>query len=366
MSLSKSAVSVLMPVYNGERFLAEAIESILGQTFTDFEFVIVDDGSTDASPAILADYASRDPRIRVITQANAGIVAALNRGLAECRAPLVARMDADDISLPARLERQVDFLKSHPEILVVGCAAQLISEEKIPGPVMRHPSSPKEIDAGLQTETMLAHPSVLMRREPILKIGGYRELLRHSEDYDLWTRLAGNCQIANLPECLLHYRIHGGQISWEKSAAQASALLATRALFEQRRIKGHETVPVDHELDSATLEKLGISKSELEDRVVSLLVARIILYEGVQMFEAARSARQSLEKSVNDQPNQSLKRSVKARLAWLDFCHSYRRSEWGKAFKSLAQCSWAVLADARLRKIAFRSLLSTSPNSSAN
>ncbi|MEA2735824.1 MAG: hypothetical protein QOE14_2275, partial [Humisphaera sp.] len=114
------AVSVLMPVYNAARYLAEAVESILAQTFRDFEFVIVDDGSTDRSPAMLDEYAKRDSRIRIIRRPNTGIVGALNDAIAESKAALIARMDADDVSLPDRLEKQVAYLRDHAECVALG------------------------------------------------------------------------------------------------------------------------------------------------------------------------------------------------------------------------------------------------------
>src|SRR5258706_14041022 len=117
---SSPAVSVVMPVYNGERYLASAIDSILAQTFTDFELIAVDDGSTDSSLPMLKRYAERDPRVRVISRPNTGIVGALSDAIAAARAPLIARMDADDLSLPLRFERQVAYLSGHPQCVLVG------------------------------------------------------------------------------------------------------------------------------------------------------------------------------------------------------------------------------------------------------
>src|SRR4051812_47715917 len=118
--MSTPAVSIVMPVYNGAAYLAEAVRSMLGQTFEDYEFVIVDDGSTDRTPRILAEFERQDRRIRVISRANTGIVGALNDGIAAAEAPLVARMDADDVSTPQRLHRQVAYLLDHPEVVVLG------------------------------------------------------------------------------------------------------------------------------------------------------------------------------------------------------------------------------------------------------
>jgi len=201
-------VSVLMPVYNAERFLREAVDSILAQTFRDFEFLIIDDGSTDGSGEILRSYA--DPRLRLIPNGrNLGLTATLNRGLDLAWGAYVARMDADDVSLPERLARQVAFLDARPDVGIVGVWARAFGEThfKIP-----HPADPERIRAKLLFDSALVHPSVLMRRS-LLDAHGlkYRDFYR-MEDYDLWQRAARVFPLANLPEYLLRYRVTGGSV----------------------------------------------------------------------------------------------------------------------------------------------------------
>src|SRR4051812_12524034 len=132
MTSSARQISVVMPVWNGESFLAEAIESILAQTCRDFEFLIIDDGSTDGTPAILREFEARDPRVRVLWQQHEGLVAALNAGLAAARAPLIARMDADDVSTPERFELQLAYLQAHPECVVLGTAMLVTDPDGAP------------------------------------------------------------------------------------------------------------------------------------------------------------------------------------------------------------------------------------------
>lgn len=311
------AVSVLMPVYNGERFLAEAVESILGQTFADFEFVIVDDGSTDASPAILADYASRDPRIRVVAQANAGIVAALNRGLNECRSPLVARMDADDVSLPTRLEQQVAFLTDHPKVAAVGTAFRLISETGAAGPEVRPPAAHKAIKRGLRYGNCLGHPTVMMRREAILAVGGYREFLRHAEDYDLWTRVAERYELANLPACLLRYRVHAAQVSWNSAEQQALSTLAVQGLSRSRRLINAEPILPDRPTREF-LAELGFSSSDINFLLLTCIANRMDVFDSVGMHDKAVSVRQLLLDNGNGEEFCTMQRMIAVILTWKD------------------------------------------------
>ena len=348
------AVSVLMPVYNGARFLAEAIDSIRGQTFADFEFVIVDDGSTDASPAILADHARMDPRIRVVSQANAGIVAALNRGLAECRAPLVARMDADDVSLPPRLERQRAFLEAHPRVAVVGTALQLVSETGAVGPEVRHATGQAAISRGLRRGNCLAHPTVMMRRGVVLAVGGYREFLRHAEDYDLWTRLVERHQLANLTECLLRYRVHGGQVSWGVAEAQVLGTLAVQGLARVRRRTGVEPSPLPSMPDRTFLNTLGFSPAEIDYATTACVANRMELCDSVGMAEQAGEARRTTLESAALRGGAITRRTITGIVAWQDFRAAVRTGRLPAAAGAFLRCAFAGVTDVPLMRIALR------------
>jgi glycosyltransferase involved in cell wall biosynthesis len=207
-------VSVLLPVWNGERFLAAAIASITAQTLTAFELIVVDDGSTDASAAIAQAAAARDPRIAVLTRPHGGITEALNAGIAVARGVYLARMDADDWADPSRLARQVTYLDAHPGCVAVGSAIEVIDGDEASLGVMRFPL---EHEAILETLlggcNALAHPSVLMRRASVLAAGGYRAGYAPAEDLDLWLRLQERGELANLAEPLLRYRRHPAAVS---------------------------------------------------------------------------------------------------------------------------------------------------------
>jgi glycosyltransferase involved in cell wall biosynthesis len=206
-------VTVLMAVYNGERYLRQSIESILSQTFTDFEFLIIDDGSTDSTPEILEEYNERDERIRIIHQENIGLTKSLNRGLGLSRGYYIARTDADDVSLRERLEHQVSFLDNHPEIGVLGSGAVTIDRE---GNVIHRffpTTGPSVVRWRLIFGNCISHPTVLFRKNLVLEAGGYPCDSPVAQDYDLWSRLAFITEIDNLPEILVKYRLNPRGIS---------------------------------------------------------------------------------------------------------------------------------------------------------
>ena len=209
-----------MSVYNGEKYLKEAVESILNQTFRDFEFIIIDDGSTDGTSEIIARYEKADDRIRVYHQENRGLVASLNRGCQLAKGEYIARMDADDISLPERLEKQVEFLNAHPDIGVLGTWMELINENSVPQNKVRVPTSPWLIGWSLIFANCMVHSSVMMRRDIVEQLGFYRPEALHAEDYDLWARISSITKLANIPEVLLRYRISKERISSQHSQTQ--------------------------------------------------------------------------------------------------------------------------------------------------
>jgi glycosyltransferase involved in cell wall biosynthesis len=207
-------VSVILPCYNGAAYLREAVASILGQTMRDFELIVVDDGSTDASPAILAAMAREDARICVVAQPNGGIVAALNAATALARAPYLARMDADDVSFPERLAFQASYLDRHPEVVLVGGHAVA---DRHPSPVSARTTGGRHARTDLSVfpprVAVAMHPLIMMRAAALHAMGGYRATYPHAEDYDLFLRAAAFGRIANPPVDLLFYRRHAGAIS---------------------------------------------------------------------------------------------------------------------------------------------------------
>jgi glycosyltransferase involved in cell wall biosynthesis len=195
-------MTVLMPVFNTERYLAEAIDSILNQTLSDFEFIIIDDGSTDSSPAIVQSYA--DSRIRYYRNPeNSGISATLNWGIELATTNLIARMDADDISYPARLSEQYRYMTAHPDCALLACWVRIIDEDKqVIG--FDKPESGSHF-YNIAFISPVYHPTVVYRRDAVLQVGGYQE--KYAEDYALFWALSRKYRMHNLPQVLLDYRI---------------------------------------------------------------------------------------------------------------------------------------------------------------
>lgn len=211
-------VTVVMAVYNGQRYVGEAIQSILAQTFSDFEFLIVDDGSTDGSADIVALY--RDPRIRLIrTLRNRGLATALNTGFAEAMGRYLVRMDADDISKPDRVSKQVDFMDHHPGVGISGTWVEVVGAER--HEVLRHPVDAEVIHSRLLFESVLAHPSVIINRGLWDRAQlSYDPSFLCSQDFDLWVRAAQKFSLANQPDILLVHRMHSDQVGKRLAESQ--------------------------------------------------------------------------------------------------------------------------------------------------
>lgn len=278
--MTAPTITVAMSVYNGERFLESAIDSVLAQTFTDFEFLILDDGSRDSSAAIIRAAAARDSRIRPIVRENRGLVASLNQLLGEARAPLIARMDADDLCMPERFARQIAFLAAHPDHGVIGSYTRDIDEQgaAYPSSGADHPVSHEELVHNIEHGgPLLAHPSVMYRRDVVLAAGGYHAAFRHCEDFDLWLRLAHRTRIANLPERLLHYRHYAGQVSNRHAVEQQTGAAISRLAFAERQAGRPD--PTEHLENLPPLEELDtLFGREGVSREVRGAIARSLVY----------------------------------------------------------------------------------------
>ena len=214
-------VSVLMSVYNGERYLREAIDSILNQTFQDFEFIIIDDGSTDRTKEIIRSY--NDLRIRLFNnEKNIGLTKSLNRGIELCRGEYIARMDGDDVSLPMRLEKQVEFMMVNNDVGISGTWNRSIGQNV--GVNDHYPISDSEIRCMLLFNNTFCHPSLIIRRQAIESNGlSYNSRLQYAQDYDLVVRGSEHFLLANIPEVLVSYRSHPDQIAMNKRKDQICA-----------------------------------------------------------------------------------------------------------------------------------------------
>ena len=253
---SDPTVSVVMPAFNVAEFLDEAVCSILDQTFRDFEFIIIDDGSTDDTAGILQKYAKADSRLRVFSQANEGMIPALNRGCRLARGHFIARMDADDISLPHRIERQLKFLERHPEIGILGTwASRIDGNGCVVGDWCLSPN-PKVLKWSHFFHVCVVHPTVLMRREVLEKLNFYRPDAIHAEDRDLWLRASAITDFSNLPEILLKYRVWNKGTSRRLRQEYRETQINLLALFLSEYLKSDVSIEAVARLQGMKLESL--------------------------------------------------------------------------------------------------------------
>lgn len=214
-------VTVLLPVYNGATTLRQALDSILAQDDSDFELLVIDDGSTDTSSAIIEEYARHEPRITAVRhECNIGLAATLNEGLERARNELIVRMDQDDESLPTRLRVQRTYMDANPAVAAAGSWVLHMGAQPEFDRLVELPTTSREIASVIQRENCFYHPSMIMRRSVIRELGGYRREFRNAEDYDLWLRLSREHDLANIPIPLLRYRFSIGGMTlgrkWEQ------------------------------------------------------------------------------------------------------------------------------------------------------
>jgi hypothetical protein len=252
-AVTTPAVSVVVPTYNAAPYVREALASVLAQDFTEFELLVIDDGSTDGTAAVLQEFAA-DPRVRLLrNERNMGLIATLHRAYGKCSAPLIARMDSDDVCEPTRFRRQVQFLRSHPDVSLVGGAIRFFGN--VAPNVFSFPLTHEGIRPAMLFYCPLAHPALMFRRELVASgLLRYDDAFKHAEDYHLWSRLLLKARAANLPEVVLHYRLHAQQVSSDSSDKQYQASLRVRGQMLQEA----GALPTDEEVElheSVILEK---------------------------------------------------------------------------------------------------------------
>lgn len=234
-----------MPVYNAEAFVAQTIDSILAQTFTDFEFLIINDGSTDGSLKVLQDYAAKDSRIRLISRPNTGYIVALNEGLELARGKYVARIDSDDLADPRRFELQVARMEADPDLVALGSCAYAMDEAGHILGAYDNPLTHEGIEEShLRGLSTIHHPAVMLRPEAVKRVGGYRKHLMPCEDFDLWLRLGEVGRLANLPERLLTKRLMVGSAVGSTLAKQERLIREIMTeTWQRRKLPGEPTMP---------------------------------------------------------------------------------------------------------------------------
>jgi glycosyltransferase involved in cell wall biosynthesis len=335
------AISVLMPVRNGEAFLREAIDSVLSEPLADLELVVVDDGSTDSTPVILTEYAARDPRVRVHREQGDNLATALNRGARLCSAPLLARLDADDVCLPGRLGAQVEFMATHPEVVLLGGQALLVNEEGEEFAQAQYPLEDAELRAALETGNPFVHSAVAISRPAFEAVGGYRENLDHAEDLDLWLRLSERGKLANLAQPVVAYRIHARQLSLAKQEDQAVHAEAVRISARARAEGRPDPLEGATRIDEELLVAAGVDRGAVTRAVVdsATWLARTTARAGYPkvasgLFEAAYTRARSASGSP------ALTATVHRSIA-------YRHAEQGHRLRAKLKSAQAAIAERR-------------------
>ena len=261
--MSVPSISVLIPVHNGADYLDEALASLAAQTFSDFEIVVVDNASTDGTPDLLARWTACEPRLRTLRLERNQLAASLNRAADLARAPIFARLDADDIARPDRFARQYAALRDRPSVGLLGSSATLIDGGGRRLGEIRPPQADKDIRHWHATSSAIIPSSAMMRAEVFRRAGGYREGLNISEDYDLWIRMGEHGALANLAEILIDYRVHGGSVTGRHPVRMALASLCVSAAVEARRQGLEEPFsPSGAPSLRAALPLLGLSRRE--------------------------------------------------------------------------------------------------------
>lgn len=224
-------VSVVMAVRDGERLLEKAVRSVLSQTVMNLELIVIDDGSEDRTPDVLDRF--RDARMRIVTQPGRGRVVALNKGVSLARAELIALMHADDVSMPDRLERQIEFMEANPSVGLLGTSTTVIDEEGEELRTWTPPESDRQIRRSLIRANQFVHPTVMFRKQVFEAARGYSDV-PFEQDYDLWLRMASHCELANLREPLLQRRVKAGQFGTAHETSQIRWAMRARLAAVRR------------------------------------------------------------------------------------------------------------------------------------
>lgn len=290
-------VSVVMSVLNGERFLCESVESILAQSFREFEFIIIDDGSTDRTASILDTYQRSDPRVRIHHQENRGLVESLNFGCGLARGKYIARMDADDVATTDRLTRQVAFMEEHPHIGLLGGAVEIVDVTGRYILTSRNPTEAGEIRFALLTGCPFWHPTVVIRQEVFAAVGGYRKVVVDAEDYDLWLRISERWGPANLELVVLKYRLHPWQVTVRKCRTMGASSLAARAAATARRKGDPDPLERVSEITPAVLSGMGVDAAAQEAAVAGRYLWAIRSMYHTRQYSAALDALVEMQSS---------------------------------------------------------------------
>ena len=339
--MNRPKVSVVMPVYNGQRFVREAIDSVLAQSFSDYELLIINDASTDASREIIRTY--RDPRVRLIENTvNLGIAGTRNVGLAEAVGEYVAWLDSDDVSLPTRLTEQVEFLDRHTSVALCGSWVKTTGDKM--GDVWRYPTEGAVLRSRMLFDDPVATSAAMIRRQTLLSCDlRFDDRLSFAEDYDLWERISQYAELANIPKVLTLYRVHSDQIS------HGDPCKAKRAVWEVQRRQLLNLGVTPTELEKELHLTIGVGWHFLGDRrFVDACAAW--LHRLSDANGCAKVYPEEAFKSVLAERWYGICRAASRHgfFAWRQFWDSPLAGEWNMSIKGMARF-WATCALGEIR-----------------
>lgn len=277
--LGTLTISVIMSAWNSEAYLSQAIESILAQSYSDFEFIIVDDGSTDRTAALLMAYQARDSRISAFSHTHQGRVSALNFACQRARGTYLVNLDADDVALPGRIEEQLAFMEENPDTVLLGTASRLIWADGRVISERKPPLDDVSIRQELTERASICHTSVIMRKDAFVSIGGYRAPFKYGQDYDLFLRIAECGKLANLEKVLVLHRIHGNQVtalSFEQMILSGIAVQVAARLRSQNK---RDKILLEREdaISRAALREFGVTDEEMDTTTLCVLERHLAL-----------------------------------------------------------------------------------------
>jgi Glycosyl transferase family 2 len=332
-------VSVVMAVYNGERYLREAVESILNQTFNDFELIIVNDGSTDRTPDILSRYQRRDARVFVHHQENGGQAAALNVGCHLAKGRYIARIDGDDIAFPERLERQISYLEENSHVALLGASINTMDVMGRTLSTISYPTDEKVIREWLFDLHVnpFAHVTAVFRTSVFRNVNGYRTAFAPAEDYDLWVRIAERWPVSNLAEYLVSVRMRSRSISSSNIRQQQIGTLAAWAASVIRRAGGLDPVCQEQPVSRDLLRSMGVSDAIIEQYILAAYCYWIsALLQGGDDTAALQLICEAMESRSRKHADESIEANLWLALAGIHYRQSHRLAALG----SVARAIW--------------------------
>jgi GT2 family glycosyltransferase len=356
-------VSVVLPVRNAEAFLAQALESVLSQTFADFEIIAVDDGSVDGTPEILSSFASRDQRLKVQRQDSGGFANAVNAALDLAVGEYLARMDGDDVALPDRFERQCDLLDSNPDLGAVGGTVVVIGPDGTRLRIWPVGETDHAIRSTLRHTNPFCDPAVMIRRAALRKVGRYRAAFGAAADYDLWLRISEHFRLAAVREPVLLYRWHPGQLSTRSVHSQLLGLVAARLAARSRCSYGTDPFDGVEQIELDRLRQTGLDGISLQTELQAEAAARASFFVAIGQ---ARQARELLDQVVGSAEHVTPDRVVNAQVRL-----AYARARLGEgarreAFRWFVRaCAADPSAVVRAAYRGARELVRTAPRRSA-